>query len=146
VCASPITATRTTRINNAMCMRPLRFAIYAWAESWLTGRGGRQRSAHCETKEMTCPAGLAVTGLGVKSGHIRKHGNRELYDFRLRTCRGYIHAVITCAKFPAFHARSRPSQAAVPTPALSSRHGLGCASTSRSRPISAQGCARRART
>ena len=59
-------------------------ALWAWAESWLGGRGGRQRNAHCETKEMSCPPGVAVTGLQVRSGHVRKGGNRELYDFKLR--------------------------------------------------------------
>lgn len=59
-------------------------AVWAWAESWLSGRGGRQRSAHCETKEAQCPAGAGgVTGLRVRSGHARRGGNRELYDFSI---------------------------------------------------------------
>jgi len=59
-------------------------AIWAWVDSWLSGRQGKQRSAHCETKEMTCPTGTAVTGLAVKSGHMRRGGSRELFDFQLR--------------------------------------------------------------
>ena len=66
-------------------------ALFAWAESWLSGRGGQQRSAHCETKESACPAGVAVTGLQVKGGHVKKSGNRELYDFRLRCGSGWQH-------------------------------------------------------
>lgn len=59
-------------------------ALLAWAGTWLSGKPNRQHSGHCETREMSCPAGLAVTGLGVRSGHVRKSGNRELFDFRLR--------------------------------------------------------------
>ena len=60
------------------------FAIFAWAESWISGRGGRQRSGNCETKEASCPPGVAVTGLRVRSMHARRGGNREWYDFSLR--------------------------------------------------------------
>ena len=66
-------------------------ALFAWAGSWLSGRGGQQRSAHCETKESACPPGVPVTGLQVKGGHVRKGGNRELYDFRLRCGSGWQH-------------------------------------------------------
>ena len=59
-------------------------AIWAWAESWLSGRSGKQRSSHCESKEASCPAGMGVTGMRVRSGHVRKGGNRELYDFSLK--------------------------------------------------------------
>ena len=59
-------------------------AIFAWAESWISGRRGRQRSAHCESREAACAAGVAATGLQVRSGHVRKGGNREWYDFKLR--------------------------------------------------------------
>ena len=59
-------------------------AIWAWASSWISGRQGRQRSAHCESREASCPPGVAVTGLKVRSGHVRRGGNRELYDFSLR--------------------------------------------------------------
>jgi hypothetical protein len=59
-------------------------AFFAWAESWLSGRHGKQRDGHCETKEMRCPEGLAVTGLAVKSGHTKRSGSRELFDFQLR--------------------------------------------------------------
>ena len=59
-------------------------AVFAWATSWLSGRKGRQRSAHCESKQASCPKGLGATGLQVRSGHMRKGGSRELYDFRLR--------------------------------------------------------------
>lgn len=59
-------------------------AMWAWASSWISGRQGKQRSGHCETRSMSCPAGLAVTGIGVRSGRNRKSGSRELYDFRLR--------------------------------------------------------------
>lgn len=64
-------------------------ALYAWAESWLSGRRGRQRTANCESRETACPAGLAATGMQVKFGHMRKGGNRELYDFRLRCGRSW---------------------------------------------------------
>ena len=59
-------------------------ALFAWIGSILSGSGEQRRdSSHCETRELACPAGLTVTGLGVKSGRMRRHGNRELFDFRL---------------------------------------------------------------
>ena len=30
------------------------FAVWAWAESWFSGRRGKQRNAHCETKQLSC--------------------------------------------------------------------------------------------
>jgi hypothetical protein len=53
-------------------------ALWAWAESWLSGRGGKRSSGHCETKETECPPGLAANGLRVRSGHVHRGGNREL--------------------------------------------------------------------
>ena len=59
-------------------------ALFSWVGSIISGRQP-QRSANCETKEMSCPAGMPATGLQVRSGHRSgQKGNRELYDFRLR--------------------------------------------------------------
>ena len=59
-------------------------ALWFFAASWFGGKRGQQRSANCESKEGYCPAGYTVTGLQVKTGSMRRGGNREMYDFRLR--------------------------------------------------------------
>ena len=65
-------------------------AILVWAGRLFTGDKERTRSAHCETRQSSCPAGLAVTGLAVRSGHMRRGGSRELYDFALRCGPEYL--------------------------------------------------------
>jgi hypothetical protein len=57
--------------------------LFSWAWSWITGRGGQQRSGNCESKEMRCPGGLKITGLQVRYSRIES-GDRDYYDFRPR--------------------------------------------------------------
>ena len=58
-------------------------AVFHWLGNFFSGNTQKVASGHCETREVACPPGLTVTGLGVKSGHLRRGGSRELYDFRL---------------------------------------------------------------
>ena len=83
-------------------------SLFAWASHFLGG-ATPSASGHCETKEVSCPGEAPVTGLRVRcgvchhhfacaphrtgissalctarSGHVKKSGNRELYDFKLR--------------------------------------------------------------
>ena len=56
--------------------------LIVWLWSWVARRG-QQRSGHCESREMRCPAGQKLTGLHVRYGRL-EHSDRDLYDFRPR--------------------------------------------------------------
>lgn len=56
--------------------------LIMWVFAWVVRRG-QQRSGHCESKEMRCPAGTKMSGLQVRYARLEE-GDRDLYDFRPR--------------------------------------------------------------